>query len=45
MKCILFCENPYAFGILAPIRNQLKERGDSYIWYIDKDLFQGFPES
>ena len=43
MKCILFCENPYAFGILAPIRTQLKEKGDSYIWYINKDLFQDFP--
>ena len=43
MKCILFCENPYAFGILAPLRNQLQERGDSFIWYIDKNLSQDFP--
>ena len=43
MRCVLFCENPYAFGILAPIRNELEERGHSYIWYISKKLTQDFP--
>ncbi len=43
MRCILFCENPYAFGILAPLRSQLLERGDSFIWYISKHLAADFP--
>lgn len=43
MRCVLFCENPYAFGILAPIRNELEERGHSYLWYISNKLTQDFP--
>ena len=42
MKCILFCENPYAFGILIPISKQLQERGHSYIWYISEKLVNEF---
>jgi len=43
MKCILFCENPYAFSILTPIRNQLIESGHTYIWYVSEDLKIEFP--
>ena len=43
MKCILFCENPYAFSILIPISKQLQERGHSYIWYISEKLVNEFP--
>ena len=43
MKCILFCENPYAFSILTPIRNQLIESGHTYIWYVSEHLKVEFP--
>ena len=43
MKCILFCENPYAFGILIPISKELQKRGHSYIWYISEHLISEFP--
>ena len=43
MKCILFCENPYAFGILIPISKELQKRGHSYIWYISEHLTSEFP--
>ncbi|MDH5412905.1 MAG: CDP-glycerol glycerophosphotransferase family protein [Flavobacteriaceae bacterium] len=34
MKVIFFCQNPYAFGILAPIMKVLKKKGYEYIWFI-----------
>ncbi|MBT8384296.1 MAG: CDP-glycerol glycerophosphotransferase family protein [Bacteroidia bacterium] len=34
MKVIFFCQNPYAFGILAPIMKVLKKKGYQYIWFI-----------
>jgi len=43
MKSILFCENPYAFSILAPIRNELKEKGFEVLWYISEKLRNEFP--
>ena len=43
MKCILFCENPYAFAILAPIRNELKEKGYEVLWYLSEKLRNEFP--
>lgn len=43
MKVILFCQNAYAFGILAPIRDVLQNRGDSYLWYISNKLLGTFP--
>jgi len=43
MKVILFCQNAYAFGILAPIRDVLKTENNAYIWYIQPKLLAGFP--
>ncbi|MFS4416784.1 CDP-glycerol glycerophosphotransferase family protein [Maribacter sp. 2307ULW6-5] len=43
MKCILFCQNPYAFGILWPIREALKAQNDDFLWYVGKSLFKKFP--
>lgn len=43
MKFILFCQNAYAFGIMAPIRDILSEQGEDYLWYITKKLQAKFP--
>ena len=43
MKCILFCENPYAFDILAPIRDVLKEKGHDVLWYLSEKLRKELP--
>jgi len=43
MKCILFCENPYAFAVLAPIRDVLKEKGYDVLWYLSEKLRNEFP--
>ena len=43
MKFILFCQNAYAFGIMAPIRDVLLEQGEDYLWYISKKLLPKFP--
>jgi CDP-glycerol glycerophosphotransferase (TagB/SpsB family) len=43
MKCILFCQNNYAFGILQPIKAYLDKKGDSYLWYIDDKIRADFP--
>ncbi len=43
MKTILFCNLPYAFSIMKPLADTLKERGDEYLWYITPELFNDFP--
>jgi len=43
MKFILFCENPYAFGILAPLRDVLKQKGYDFLWYLSKKVCSEFP--
>jgi len=43
MKCILFCENPYAFGVLAPIKAVLEERKYDVIWYVSEKISADFP--
>ena len=43
MKFILFCENPYAFGILAPIRAVLEEKKHSFLWYVTDKIRSEFP--
>ena len=43
MKFTLFCQNPYAFGILEPIMQVLKERGDEYLWFLTPNLSEKFP--
>ena len=43
MKIILFCQNAYAFGILAPIRDVLLEQEHEFLWYISGKLLVNFP--
>lgn len=43
MKVILFCQHAYAFGILEPIANVLKEKSHDYIWFTTKELSPHFP--
>ena len=43
MKSILFCENPYAFGILKPISDVLKTKGYNTLWYVSKKLATAVP--
>ena len=43
MNSILFCKNKYAFGILEPIRKELKALNHDFIWYIDKKILDDFP--
>ncbi|MBT8305441.1 MAG: CDP-glycerol glycerophosphotransferase family protein [Maribacter sp.] len=43
MRVILFCQNAYAFGIMAPIRDILLANSHDYIWYIPKKLLTDFP--
>lgn len=42
MKVILFCQNPYAFGILEPIMQVLKQKEYEYIWFLGPRIEQ-FP--
>jgi hypothetical protein len=43
LKTILFCQNPYAFGILEPIMQVLKERGLEYLWFVKEPIKEKFP--
>ncbi len=43
MKVILFCQNAYAFGIMAPIRDVLVADSHEFLWYIPKKLVNVFP--
>lgn len=43
MRIILFCQNDYAYGILAPVRTVLREGKHPYIWYIPEKLLNDFP--
>ncbi|NND78478.1 MAG: glycosyltransferase [Maribacter sp.] len=43
MKVILFCQNAYAFGIMAPIRDLLKTPSYEYLWYFPNKLIDNFP--
>lgn len=43
MKFVLFCQNPYAFGILEPIMQVLKEKAHDYTWFITDNLEGKFP--
>lgn len=43
MKAVLFCQNPYAFGILNPIKKELLAQGDNYLWYVPSRLLDKFP--
>lgn len=43
MRCILFCQNNYAFGILEPIKAYLENNGHDYIWYVNEKITSDFP--
>ena len=43
MKFILFCQNAYAFGIIAPIRDELQAYSHEFLWYIPQKLVAHFP--
>ena len=43
MNSILFCKNKYAFGILEPIRSELKNKGYDFLWYVDQMILNDFP--
>ncbi|MGB7785181.1 MAG: CDP-glycerol glycerophosphotransferase family protein [Salinimicrobium sp.] len=43
MKFVLFCQNPYAFGILEPIMQVLKEKNYDYLWFLTENLRESFP--
>ena len=43
MNSILFCKNKYSFGILDPIRSELKNKGYDFLWYIDQKILNDFP--
>lgn len=43
MKAILFCANPYAFGILKPLNDELLAQNHDVLWYIPAKISEGFP--
>ena len=43
MKAILFCINPYAFGILKPLHDEFSKQGDDILWYIPEKILSAFP--
>jgi len=38
MKAVLFCINPYAFGILKPLHDELIKQGNDVLWYIPNNI-------
>lgn len=43
MKFLLFCQNPYAFGILEPIMEVLKTKNYEFLWFLTDNLKEKFP--
>jgi len=43
LKTVLFCQNPYAFGILEPIMTVLKEKEFPYLWFVKEPIKDRFP--
>jgi CDP-ribitol ribitolphosphotransferase / teichoic acid ribitol-phosphate polymerase len=43
MKTVLFCINPYAFGILKPLHDELKHQEHDVLWYVPPKLKPLFP--
>ena len=43
MKAVLFCANPYAFGILGPLYEELKQQGHETLWYVPAKIISSFP--
>ncbi len=42
MKCILFCQNNYAFGILEPLKIALESKGHTTLWYVSPKIISDF---
>lgn len=42
MKTVLFCVNPYAFGILKPLHDELKNQNHQVLWYIPDKIKDKF---
>lgn len=45
MRAILFCVNPYAFGILKPLHDELLRRECTVLWYVPSAIHKDFPFS
>jgi CDP-ribitol ribitolphosphotransferase / teichoic acid ribitol-phosphate polymerase len=43
MRVVLFCANPYAFGILKPLYDALAVEQHTVLWYIPKKIAAQFP--
>lgn len=43
MKAVLFCVNPYAFGILKPLHDELEAQGHQVLWYVHEKMRGKFP--
>jgi CDP-ribitol ribitolphosphotransferase / teichoic acid ribitol-phosphate polymerase len=43
MRFTLFCKNPYAFGILMPLYNQLVKDREELLWYFPEKIAHLFP--
>jgi CDP-glycerol glycerophosphotransferase (TagB/SpsB family) len=43
MRVVLFCANPYAFGILKPLHDALVLRQHDVLWYIPQKIAARFP--
>lgn len=43
MRFTLFCKNPYAFGILMPLYDQLVKDGEEILWYFPAKIAHLFP--
>jgi len=43
MKATLFCQNPYAYGILEPLCEELLGQGHRVVWFITPNLENDFP--
>jgi CDP-ribitol ribitolphosphotransferase len=43
MKVVLFCANPYAFGILEPLWRELEFRKFETLWFVPDRMVNAFP--
>jgi CDP-ribitol ribitolphosphotransferase len=43
MKGVLFCANPYAFGILEPLWQELESRKFETLWFVPERMVNAFP--
>lgn len=43
MKTTLFCKNPYAFGIMKPLYDELIKREHQVLWFIPDEIIDKFP--